>query len=146
MTEFPDPASLLPHAGEMIFVDQLLIHEELRTTCRFTWNRDSPFSDEAGCLPVALLIEVAAQAVGLHVGLEKGEEEKNPQIGFLIGINQVQLPEAPLPPGVECRIEVEQTWNDQNYGVFIVKILDLQENPIFSGQLKLFQPNPEELP
>ena len=141
MTQFPAPSALLPHKGEMIFIDQILSHDDKCTTCSFTWKKNSSFSDASGRLPQALLIEVAAQAVGLHAGLRQAREKITPKIGFLIAINQITLPIEPLPAAVEHTIHVDQSWDDPHFGIFNVKITEVDNNQCFSGQLKLLQPN-----
>ncbi len=138
MTQIPDPTQVLPHEGDMIFIDRILSHEKLKTICEFTWKKNSVFSNEKGELPQGILIEVAAQAVGIHAGLRQ-EERKAKDLAFLVGANQVQLPKSPLPGGVLFTIEVSESWLDDVFGVFGVTITDLSGDSFFSGQLKLFK-------
>ncbi len=138
MTQFLDPALLLPHEGDMIFIDQILSHEKLKTVCEFTWKKDSVFSNKKGELQQGILIEVAAQAAGIHAGMRQ-DNRKSTDLAFFVGANQIQLPASPLPAGVLFTIEVTESWLDDIFGVFLVKITDPKGDLLFSGQLKLFR-------
>ncbi|MDX2471125.1 MAG: hypothetical protein QNL04_11175 [SAR324 cluster bacterium] len=140
---YPAPASLLPHEGDMVFVTDIKSHTSETINCSFIWDENSPYSDQNGMLPPALLIEITAQAVGILARLDQGGM---PRLGFLVAVNNVKMPESPLPSGVKYNIGIENTWKDKNFGIFNATITDSDQTTLFTGQLQLLQPNPEGAP
>ncbi|MEE8276780.1 MAG: hypothetical protein V3R75_06490 [Alphaproteobacteria bacterium] len=66
-------ASLVPHAGSMCLLDQVVSWNEARVICRSASHRrpDHPLRRD-GFLPAVHLLEYAAQATAVHGGLVAG--------------------------------------------------------------------------
>ena len=136
---FPAIADLLPHQGNMVFLDGIDSHDQLNTQCHLTWPADSPYSDRTGNLPPALLVEAAAQCVGVHAGLKLAGKDQELKGGFLIALDQAEIHPQAVPAGLKLTLATEEVWLDGNYGVFTVTIRDDQNMQYFSGKLKVLQ-------
>ncbi len=146
MSKYPSPAGLLPHEGDMVFITEILAHDPTSINCSFIWDANSPYSNEKGELPPALLVEIAAQATGIQARLEQQDQGGPPRVGFLVAVNNIKLPDSPLPSGQKYHIDIKNTWKDKNFGIFLATITDSMQTTIFRGQLQLIQPNPEGAP
>ncbi|WYX37420.1 hypothetical protein WJ966_12245 [Achromobacter xylosoxidans] len=70
MTTWPI-ASLLPHAGDMILIDEVLAHDADSLRARAV-IRPGPYSLPDGSLPPWLGLELMAQAIGAWAGCQAG--------------------------------------------------------------------------
>ncbi len=76
MTSGRPLAELLPHAGAMCLLDELLSWDEARILCRSASHRraDHPLRRD-GFLPAIHLLEYAAQATAVHGALVAGADD-----------------------------------------------------------------------
>ncbi|KGS11011.1 3-hydroxylacyl-ACP dehydratase, partial [Pseudomonas coronafaciens] len=78
MTEWP-LAELIPHAGDMILIDQVLDFDAEQIHTRLTVRADGLFNQADGSLPAWLGVELMAQSVAAFAGCQariKGEAVK----------------------------------------------------------------------
>lgn len=61
-------AELLPHAGDMILIDQILAFDEEQIHTRLTVKPDGLFNLPDGSLPAWVGIELMAQSVAAFAG------------------------------------------------------------------------------
>ena len=114
--------TLLPHAGEMVLLGQVLVSDPARTRCAASLNTDNPFAapaDLAMGFPPGLALEMMAQCAAVHNGLARqntpaGSNDTNaaPAAGYLVKAHKVIFNAGPpLSPGmpllVEARLEGE---------------------------------------
>lgn len=81
-------AGLIPHAGSMVLLDEVLDWTEadiLCTTCSHS-RLDNPLRDEDG-LAAVCGIEYGAQAIAVHGGLMSGGK----RAGFLVNLKNVRF-------------------------------------------------------
>ena len=83
-----DIARLVPHAGSMCLLEEVLAWDENTITCRATSHRDAsnPLRSD-GRLAAIVGVEYAAQAVAVHGGLNASFSK--PQIGYLAALRNV---------------------------------------------------------
>lgn len=92
MIERDELCSLIPHAGTMCLLDQVLEWDDTSIRCRSDSHRraDNPLRSEAG-LSAVHLIEYGAQAAAVHGGLCGREAGLSVLPGFIAAIRQVEL-------------------------------------------------------
>jgi predicted hotdog family 3-hydroxylacyl-ACP dehydratase len=84
-------AELIPHADDMVLIDEVMDHDPTRISCR---TRLDPTTNHPlainGSLPATALAEYAAQAMAVHGGLlaSPGAE---PRPGRLVALGQLDL-------------------------------------------------------
>lgn len=61
-------AELLPHAGDMILIDQVLAFDEEQIQARLTVRAGGLFNREDGSLPAWVGVELMAQSVAAYAG------------------------------------------------------------------------------
>ena len=86
VSEFPPVRDLVPHAGPMVLLDEVLAHDEQATTCTVSIAAQDLFREPDGSVPVWIGIEYMAQCIAVHAGLVQraaGNLETRP--GFLVG-------------------------------------------------------------
>jgi len=83
-------AGLLPHAGTMCLLDEVVSWTHTAIVCRTSSQRrpDHPLRS-AGRLPALAAIEYAAQAMAVHHGLAR--QAGRPRLGYLARLREVVL-------------------------------------------------------
>ena len=89
--------SLIPHAGEMCLLDELLSWDEENISCRSTrfTTMANPLRRANNTLGTATAIEAAAQTMALHARLT-APQHGAPRPGLLAALRDVHLPAATL--------------------------------------------------
>jgi predicted hotdog family 3-hydroxylacyl-ACP dehydratase len=89
--------TMIPHAGTMCLLDQLLGWDQNSVRClsrRYAW-KDNPMRRADGTLGMATGIELAAQAMAVH-GRLSAATAGAPARGFLVSLREVRLSAGPL--------------------------------------------------
>lgn len=86
-----DIASLVPHAGTMVLLDELISYDDQAIHCRAALVPDDqhPLVRD-GVLPATALAEYGAQAMAVHGGL-LAEADTAPRPGRLVALGQLAL-------------------------------------------------------
>jgi predicted hotdog family 3-hydroxylacyl-ACP dehydratase len=103
---------LIPHAGEMCLIDEILAWDAGFLKCRSTRFAapSNPLRRADGVLGMASGIEIAGQAMAAHGRLTAGVD--TPAVpGMLVSLRDVTCAAGPLQ-GPELLIEVEQLMGD----------------------------------
>ncbi len=132
-------AELLPHAGDMIFIDQVLSFDEEQIHTRMTVKPGGLFSREDGSLPAWVGIELMAQTVAAFAGCRAREEGRAVELGFLLGSRKFECNVDHFPVGSELTLHGRRSLEDDNgMGVFECHI----EAPGIhaSARLNVFKP------
>lgn len=90
MNEFPSVAELVPHADNMVLLNEVLEHDESQTTCSIHVGV-GPFGAEDGSVGAWIGVEYMAQCVAAHAGLVAHAAGQAPRIGLLLGSRRVAL-------------------------------------------------------
>jgi predicted hotdog family 3-hydroxylacyl-ACP dehydratase len=84
MTEWPDIADLVPHAGPMLLLQRVLDSGDDYVVCEVRVRSDGLFDSE-GRVPAWLGIEFMAQTVAAYSGLQAHRDQQPVKLGFLLG-------------------------------------------------------------
>lgn len=112
-------ASLLPHAGDMILIDEVLDFGEEDIRTRLTVRPGGLFNETDGSLPAWVGVELMAQSIAAYAGCQARVRGEPVELGFLLGTRQYQCDVASFPAGSEITIHAIRTLQDDNgMGVF----------------------------
>ena len=95
-------AELLPHAGDMILIDQVLAFDEEQIETRLTVRAGGLFNREDGSLPAWVGVELMAQSVAAFAGCHARVQGHEVVLGFLLGTRRFEMQRRTLPAG--CRV------------------------------------------
>lgn len=95
-----DIAALIPHAGRMVLLDEVVEWDDAHIVCTSTTHRDrdNPLFVH-GRLSSVCAIEFAAQAMAVHGGLVGRDDDTTldkPRAGFLASVRNVRMDVARL--------------------------------------------------
>jgi predicted hotdog family 3-hydroxylacyl-ACP dehydratase len=113
MTTWP-MAELLPHSGEMILLDSVLVGEGERIACRHTVRAGGLFNDSDGSLPAWCGVELMAQSVAAWAGWQGKQEQRPVRLGFLLGTRHYLCNVDAFAPGSELTVEAFRSFHDDN--------------------------------
>ncbi|MBT2370675.1 ApeP family dehydratase [Pseudomonas fluorescens] len=112
-------AELLPHAGDMILIDQVLAFDEEQIHTRLTVKPDGLFNRPDGSLPAWVGIELMAQSVAAYAGCHARQKGEAVALGFLLGTRKYECNVEHFPAGTELTIHGLRSLEDDNgMGVF----------------------------
>ncbi|MFY1918661.1 3-hydroxylacyl-ACP dehydratase [Achromobacter xylosoxidans] len=132
-------ASLLPHAGDMILIDDVLAHDADGLTARAV-VRPGPYSLPDGALPPWLGLELMAQAIGAWAGCQARLTGAEVKLGFLLGTRRYHCQADALPAGAVLTIHVQRGFiDDSGMSVFECELRD-GERQLANARLNVYQP------
>lgn len=112
-------AELLPHAGDMILIDQVLAFDEEQIETRLSVKAGGLFNREDGSLPAWVGIELMAQSVAAYAGCHARLEGRAVALGFLLGTRKFECNVEHFPLGAPLHIHALRSLEDDNgMGVF----------------------------
>ena len=112
-------AELLPHAGDMILIDQVLSFDEEQIRTRTTIKPGGLFNAADGSLPAWVGIELMAQSVAAYAGCHARRKGEAVALGVLLGTRKFECNVAHFPAGAELTIHGLRSLEDDNgMGVF----------------------------
>ncbi|MGE7960039.1 hotdog family protein [Pseudomonas sp. NPDC089530] len=112
-------AELLPHAGDMILIDQVLGFDEEQIHTRLTVRPGGLFNRADGSLPAWVGIELMAQSVAAYAGCHARQKGKPVELGFLLGTRKFECNVEHFPAGSELHIHaLRSLQDDSGMGVF----------------------------
>ena len=112
-------AALLPHAGDMILIDQVLSFDEEQIHTRLTVKPGGLFNRPDGSLPAWVGIELMAQSIAAYAGCQARQAGLPVELGFLLGTRKFECNVERFPAGAELRIRALRSLQDDNgMGVF----------------------------
>ena len=112
-------AQLLPHAGDMILIDQVLAFDQEQIHTRLTVRAGGLFNREDGSLPAWVGVELMAQSVAAYAGCRARVQGDPVELGFLLGTRKFECNVEHFPAGTELHIHALRSLEDDNgMGVF----------------------------
>jgi len=137
----PEPSAVIPHEGNAVLLDDIVMAEETRLTASLTIRPGTAFSDVDGSLPAWTGPEIMAQAVAAYAGERSLRRTgRLAAFGLLLGIRGYQSQLAFFTPGGRFSVEVMCSSEDEfGCGVFDCRILEAQRT-VASGTLTVYQP------
>ncbi|MDR1994325.1 hotdog family protein [Azonexus sp.] len=145
MSAFPPVAELLPHAGNMILLDEVLSCENDALTARFT-IRPCPYSLENGGLPPWMGLEILAQGIAAWAGIQTRRAGESVKLGFLLGTRRYDCHVDIFPANAAYVIRVENTMQDANgMCIFECRMQDADQAVVAQARLNVYQPSDSSL-
>jgi len=122
-------APLLPHAGNMILLDEITAYSDSHLQALTRIGPDHLFLDENGQLPMWCAIEIMAQGVAALAGCHACDAGQQPKLGFLLGSRQIDILRPGVAQGSLLCVEVEASTRDEasGFGVFDCRLSLLEE-------------------
>ncbi|MCE5362008.1 hotdog family protein [Pseudomonas anguilliseptica] len=118
MSQWPI-AELIPHAGDMILIDQVLRFGDEDIETQLTVRDGNLFSQADGSLPAWVGIELMAQSVAAYAGCQARLLDQPVELGFLLGTRNYQCSVERFPAGAVLHIHASRSLQDDNgMGVF----------------------------
>lgn len=112
-------SELLPHAGDMILIDEVLRFDEDSIETQVTVRPGGLFNLLDGSLPAWVGVELMAQTVAAYAGCHARIEGKPVEIGYLLGTRKYECNVAQFAPGAVLQIRALRSLEDENgMGVF----------------------------
>jgi len=112
-------AELLPHAGDMILIEQILSFDDEQIHTRLTVKPDGLFNRPDGSLPAWVDIELMAQSVAAYAGCHARARGDAVELGFLLGTRKFECNVEHFPAGTELTIHgLRSLEDDSGMGVF----------------------------
>ncbi|TWD46431.1 hotdog family protein [Pseudomonas sp. SJZ131] len=112
-------AELLPHAGDMILIEQILSFDDEQIHTRLTVKPGGLFNRADGSLPAWVGIELMAQSVAAYAGCHARARGDAVDLGFLLGTRKFECNVEHFPAGTELSIHgVRSLEDDSGMGVF----------------------------
>ncbi|WP_447919060.1 ApeP family dehydratase [Achromobacter aegrifaciens] len=138
MTPWPI-SSLLPHAGDMILIDEVRDYDaDSVTAC--TIVKPGPYSLPDGSLPPWLGLELMAQAVGAWAGCHARQAGEPVKLGFLLGTRHYESHADTLPVGARLTIHARRGLADASgMSVFECELRD-DARLLAQARLNVYQP------
>ncbi|MGI3744529.1 MAG: 3-hydroxylacyl-ACP dehydratase [Janthinobacterium lividum] len=113
------PADLLPHAGDMVLIDQVLSFDEEQIHTRVIVRPGGLFNRPDGSMPAWVGIELMAQSVAAFAGCQARVKGDPVELGFLLGTRKFECNVEHFPVGSELTIHARRSLQDDSgMGVF----------------------------
>jgi predicted hotdog family 3-hydroxylacyl-ACP dehydratase len=138
-----DIESRVPHAGDMVLINEVRQHDEHTITCRArTGPLESHPLGRKGRLPATALAEYGAQAMAVHGGLLAAADAP-PREGRLVSLGELSLSVPALEEPTELTIRAERVGGSVVGEIYRFEVLD-ETRTLASGQATVMFPNPGE--
>jgi len=112
-------AELLPHAGDMILIDQVLRFGEDDVETCLVVRPGGLFNQADGSLPAWVGVELMAQSVAAFAGCQARQAGLAVELGFLLGTRHYQCNVDRFPADTPLHIKALRSLQDDNgMGVF----------------------------
>lgn len=143
-----DPETLLPHAGEMVWVHAVRHYEADVCETRTELEKLRRLKQPDGRLPAWAGIEIMAQTAAVHAGIRRREEKKPPQPGFLVSTRRYNCHATFFPAGGRLNTRVEREFgSDTGMCVLTCRIEDADRQKVLAdARINVYVPPPEAHP
>lgn len=138
----PDIEAMIPHAGDMCLLEQVISFSNDEIVCRTQshLNSDNPLKTN-GKLSKMHLIEYGAQAIAVHGGLlQRDSDNAQPKLGYIATVKAVKWGDfEPLTEFLE--IKATTVIRDESSKLYEFIITDPQLRNICSARVMVIHPN-----
>lgn len=136
--------SLLPHSGNMVFIDQMNEVEETHATSTVVVRNNGLFSGPSDQVPAWVGIEYMAQTIAAWAGYHALSSNEKVKIGFLLGTRRYNSNIGFFKDGERLNVTVERILQgDNGLASFQCKITGSQA--LIEANLNVFQTDEESL-
>lgn len=143
MGEFPPLRELVPHAGPMVLLDEVVAHDEQATTCAVAIAAQQLFREPDGSVPVWIGIEYMAQCIAVHAGLvQRAAGKLEAQRGLLVGARGLRFHVDRFPSEQRLLATARRRWAGGTALVsFDCQLRDAADGTLLAeGRLNCFAP------
>lgn len=105
---------ILPHAGDMLLLDELIDHGPEHVVCGVTVGAQTRFCDAIQGVPAWVGLEYMAQTVCAYSGIDEVRAGLKPTIGLLLGSRRYRSEVAAFPVGATLHIRADLLLRDEN--------------------------------
>jgi len=139
---YPPLAELIPHAGNMVFLERVTAHTADATRCVVRVDAQRLFRQPDGSIQSWVAIEYMAQCIAAHGGPLARAKGHRPQLGFLVRARDVSFGVARFVPGQVLSVSVRHLWGSASGMVTFegrVEAVDSSAG-LVSGRLSCYTP------
>ena len=141
MATFPPIEELLPHRGAMLLLDSVISGDESSIVAEAAVPGTAWYLDEHGGMPVWIGIELMAQAIAAHTGLQGRLRGRPPKRGVLLGSRAYRASVPRIPAGTLLTVSARMADSDESgFGAFDCTIRNASAK-VASATLKVFVPD-----
>jgi|SRR5690554_441489 len=137
MSAFPPIRELIPHAGRMVLLDELLEWEEGRAIAKMRIREGMPFVKAKKMDSIALM-EPMAQTVAACLGYEAYRGGAGVRVGMIIGARSFEIFEEAAAVGEELLFEVSRIRGSESLSHFSCAAKDGEARLLAEATLTLF--------
>lgn len=137
-------AEVVPHAGRMILIDEILDYSSSSLTACVTIRESSLFLTPDNVVPAWVGIEYMAQAIAAWAGVQARLRGEPVKAGYLLGSRHYQASHPVFTLGDTLTIAVNKQYHEGELAVFECKISGSQV--AVSATLNVFQPIGDNVP
>ena len=131
---------ILPHAGRMVLVRNVVRHDAQGTVCDIEISRSSMFLEGDG-VPAWVGLEYMAQTVGAHGGMIARSQGEPIRIGFLLGARRVDVFTQSFPLGQTLHVSVHPVWGEGELFAFDCTVRNARDSrTLVAARLNVFLP------
>jgi len=132
-----DIAELIPHSGNMVFLDRIIAADANSLTAELIVRGDGLLGDKA--VPAWAGIEYMAQTIAAYAGLIAKQQGEAIKLGFLVGTRRYYSNVAEFSVGSTLTVRVEKIMQDETLGVFDCYIQSMGGLEVLA-KLNVYQP------
>lgn len=137
-------AELLPHAGNMVLLDNMLSVTENTAEAELTVKNDGLFHG-APDLPAWVGVELMAQVIAGWAGYTARRNNEPVKVGFLVGTRKYQSNVHSFTAGERLRIHIERAFQDANgMASFDCVIKDQSGSILVNANINVYQPDEQQ--
>lgn len=142
MIDYTNIADLIPHTGQMIFLDRVISFDPSSLSAELV-VRDDCLLGDSKTVPSWTGIEYMAQAIAAYAGIQSKQAGEPIKLGFLLGTRRYLTNISCFNVGTRLTITVTKIIQDDKLSVFDCKIYG--EDIEISANLNVFQPSTDTL-
>jgi predicted hotdog family 3-hydroxylacyl-ACP dehydratase len=110
-------ASFVPHRPPMLWIDDVIAHDDETIVCRVTLRDDHVFLD-GGQAESVIIVELMAQSVAAFVGLADHKRGGVPRPGYLVAIPEARFFVPTVTSGQTIEITCARRFGDDKIASF----------------------------
>jgi len=139
-------AELVPHAGRMVLLDDIIEHDGDHILCRARTGPpgEHPLASD-GQLPAEILAEYGAQAIAVHGGLLNNLETA-PRPGRLVALGRFLLYCSSLKRDCRLAVRAQRLAGDSNGQVYDFEVSDVENGLLAQGRATIMFADRENRP
>ena len=133
---------VLPHAGPMVLLDEILHFDENSIETLVTIRKTSMFIESNGQVPCYVSLEYMAQSIAAYAGIKEIKVNKPVKIGLLLGTRRLDFSSGGFSINQCLRIQAQSVWSDNEIGAFDCNIWDFHsKKSLAKGTINVVQPD-----